>query len=72
MHFDQGFLDWLNNNINEFFNDFSIQDDKHYQVESGILSLGGTEYVPGTDLPRTFTQSREVQSAQTSDEIGKV
>ena len=55
-----------------FFNDFSIQDDKDHQMEPGILRLTTAVRVTGTDLPHTFIQSREVQSARTSDEIGKL
>lgn len=41
-------------------------------MESGILLLKRAVFLPGTDLPQTFIQSREIQSAQTSDEIGKL
>ena len=41
-------------------------------MESGILPPKEGECLPGTDLPCTFIQSREVQSARTSDEIGKL
>ena len=41
-------------------------------MESGILSFEGTECVPGSDFTYSFTLSREVQSARTSDEIGKL
>ena len=55
-----------------FKNDFSIQDDRDHQVESGVIVFKGAEFVPGTDFSSTFFQSREVQSAQTSDEIGQL